>query len=85
METYEQFQGTTNVHGMNIDNVMNCMICHGPTSYLKIAGKNNASSATYISHTFMNYMHYTDPSNDTKDLKAFRKKRIKLFYEARNK
>lgn len=81
METYEQIQNTSMIHTSVDSNLMNCLVCHGPSSFLPIAGVSNAQSATYISHIFMNYMNYNDPISKLKStsVEEFRKKRIKLF------
>lgn len=87
METYEQIQNTDTIHTSGNANLVNCLVCHGPSSFLPIAGVSNAQSATYISHIFMNYMYYNDPTKTLKatSVEAFRKMRIKMFEALRQK
>lgn len=76
METYEQTNSKSSIHAMTPDSVLNCLVCHGPSSYLPISGVTNATSPTYISHIFMNHMNSIDATLTEAEL---RKKRYYLF------
>lgn len=72
METYEQTQSKAHIYDMGVDSLMNCLICHGPISYLEIAGVSNPESPTYLSHIFMNQMHDTDTTLTLDQVKNLR-------------
>lgn len=82
METYEQTASLVSIHGMTVDSLMNCLVCHGPSSYLQIAGVKNAVSPTYISHIFMNYMSKEDPNMTLQDISKMRFKLFKAHRDA---
>lgn len=82
METYEQTKSKSSIHAMTVDSLMNCLDCHGPSSYLEIEGQTNAESPLYISHLFMNYMHTKDSTLTVEEIRAMR---FKLFNQVRNK
>lgn len=72
METYEQTKSVQSIHAMTVDSLMNCFDCHGPSSYLEIAGVSGAQSPIYLSHIFMNQMHEVDATLTLDQVKSLR-------------
>ncbi len=82
METYEQTADNVAIYNIGIDSLQSCFTCHGPSSFQTIAGVDNAESATYISHIFMNYMAEHDPDATVDQIRVTRRA---LFRKMKNK